>query len=325
MLLPLLALLSCAALGAGAGGVPTVASLSPPAQTAWRLLGQPQVQNFHSSAGLRRDLLSLGTLAFTPLNGNFQNSSLTIDGAPAVLAASRWAACEGSRTGAAGAIAVANAVRLPFESRAALQSWTLTPANSDAAAAPHVLAANLDGPFFRACDGAGAGAGACGWGTSFPVDRASFTSTLVSVADQPAMLTVDSLTGTAAASALWWRSGGVGDIALAVVAQNSTFAATGAFAGTAVLQHAFAAGATAAEALAALAALRGDAAFDAAFAAACAKQGGSPREAELIKGLTEPELINAVVAGCRVAVAAGEAPGWPVAAAAAARRAALKL
>ena len=56
------------------------------------------------------------------------------------------------------------------------------------------------------------------------------------------------------------------------------------------------------------------------FAAACAKHGGSPREAELIKGLTEPELINAVVAGCKVAVAAGSA-GWAPSPAAAKPRA----
>ena len=251
-----------AALSLRASAVPSVAHLAPPAQTAWRLLGQPQVQNFWSSAGLRRDLISLGTLSFLPINGNFQNSSLALDGAPAVLASSRWGVCEGTRAGAAGAVAVANAVRLPFESRAALQSWTLSPGDARA----HALAANLDGPFFRRCDVRGGAA--CGWGTAFPVDRGNFEASVTSAAGRPAMLTVDRVTGAAAASALWWRSGGRG-LTLTLLADNNTFAATGAFAGVAVLQQAFAVAADAPTALAQLAALMADADFDAAWARAC--------------------------------------------------------
>ena len=262
-MLATLLLLCCAALPRAAAGVPSVASLAPPARTAWRLLGQPQVQNFWAAAGLRRDLVSLGTLAFTPLNGNYQNSSLAIDGAPGVLDSSRWGVCTGERTGAAGGVAVANEVRLPFESRAALQEWALTPGDG----AAHALSIGADGPFFRACDAPGGGA--CGWGTTFPVDRASFAASLTRAGSRQVMLTVDATTGAAAASAVWWRSGGVGDVAATVVPVNSTFALAATFSGPAVLRQAFAAGADAAAAVAALTPLLDDGSFDAAWAGAC--------------------------------------------------------
>ena len=259
----LTALLLCAVSSLASAGVPSVASLAPPSRTAWRLLGQPQVQNFWSSAGLRRDLISLGTLAFTPLNGNYQNSTLAIDGAAGVLESSRWGVCSGERAGAAGGVAIANEVRLPFESRAALQEWTLTPGDG----AAHTLAVGADGPFFRACDAPGGGS--CGWGTTFPVDRSSFAASLLRVGAREVMVTVDDTTGVAAASAMWWRSGGTSDLTVTVVHDNSSFALTGAFSGPSVLRQAFAAGTDAAAALTALTPLLDDGAFEAAWAGAC--------------------------------------------------------
>lgn len=47
------------------------------------------------------------------------------------------------------------------------------------------------------------------------------------------------------------------------------------------------------------------------FSSIAAKHGGTEREAELIKALSEPEIINAVMAGSKVQPAAGAAPGWP--------------
>jgi len=47
------------------------------------------------------------------------------------------------------------------------------------------------------------------------------------------------------------------------------------------------------------------------FAEVAARHGGTPRELELIKALCENDVINAVVAGCKVQQAAGAAPGWP--------------
>ena len=63
----------------------------------------PVVQNFWSSATLRREsakgsgLIGLGPLAFTPYNGNFQNSSFSLDNRTFPLATNSWAVCEGTR------------------------------------------------------------------------------------------------------------------------------------------------------------------------------------------------------------------------------------
>jgi len=257
-----------------AGAVPSIASLAPPALPARRLLGLPQVQNFWAASGLRRDMISLGTLAWTPLNGNMQNSTMRVDGLDATLAESRWGICEGTRAGAAGDVAIANAVRMPFESRSLLQRWTLAPADAGAGAGAgdtvHALLINLDGPFFRACDVPGGPS--CGWGTSFPVDRTNFAASLSPIGGGGAlaMVTVDGTTGIAAASTLWWRSGGSGALAVSINAANNTFDIAGNFSGITVLQQAIAAGNDAPAALAALAALLDEATYDAAFDGACA-------------------------------------------------------
>ena len=263
-----LASASLLARSAAAAGVPTVADLAPRALKERRLQSLPQVQNFWGAVGLRHDLVSLGTMALTPFNGNFVNASLAIDGAPAVLASSRYLACEGLRAGTAGVVGVVNAVRLPFEQYAVLQRWLLTPGDG----AAHALAANLDGPFFRACDNSPS-SGNCGWGLSFPVDRASFAS---SVAADGTMLTVDSVTGVASASRLWFAKD-AGNVSVTVVAANNTFNVVGSFADASgggagagvALQFAVAVGADAAAARAALASLLGDASFEAEFEGAC--------------------------------------------------------
>lgn len=250
-----------------AAAVPTLAQLAPRALPERRLQSLPQVQNFVGAVGLRHDLVSLGTMALSPFNGNFLNSTLSVDGAPAVLASSRYGACEGTRAGTAGVVAIENAVRLPFEQPAVLQRWLLSPGD----ALPHVLAANLDGPFFRACDLA-PGQGTCGWGTSFPVDRATSFTSSIDAADGT-MLTVDGKTGVAVASRVWFE-GGAGSVSVTVDASNATFMMEGSFTdasgerGVALLQ-AMGVGVDAAAALAALAPLLGDGGFAAAFSDAC--------------------------------------------------------
>jgi hypothetical protein len=258
---------------------PSIASLALPPLPERRLLALPQVQNFYGSVGLRRDLLSLGTMALTPYNGNFQNcSALLIDGAPVALAATAMRWYEGARNGStAGGATVEGAVRMPFEAYAVLQSWRITAAAGDGGGAPaaqHTASAYLDGPFFYRCDGAAGGAGApqCGWGTAFPTDRSAFDLSLAPLTAVPnvtAMVTVHRGSGTATASALWWRGGG-GSVAVAP-APNATFALAAAFEGAgAVLQQAIAVGDDAPTALARLRALVGDAEFDAAWADAAA-------------------------------------------------------
>ena len=257
----------CAAAARFAAGVPTVAELSPRALKERRLQSLPQVQNMVGAVGLRHDLVSLGTMAMTPFNGNLQNSSLSIDSAPAVLATSRYGACTGERAGAAGVVAIENSVRLPFEQHAVLQRWLLTAGDG----AAHTLSANFDGPFFRACGGTLPSEGSCGWGTTFPVDRQSFTST---VDADGTMVTVDSKTGTAVASRIWFANAS-GTVSVTVVAINSTFSVEGSFAdasgggGAVSLLQAMGVGASRADALAALAPLIGDAGFAAAFDDAC--------------------------------------------------------
>ena len=262
-----IALLLAARAAAVAAAVPSLEQLAPRALPELRLQSLPQVQNFVGAVGLRHDLVSLGTMALTPFNGNFQNSTLFIDGAPAVSASSRYGVCTGSRAGTAGVIGVVNEVRLPFEQHAVLQRWLLAPGDGLA----HALSANFDGPFFRACDLA-PGQGACGWGTSFPIDRASFASSVD--ADSGIMLSVDGVTGVAVASRLWFQ-GTSGGVVASVVTSNQTFDIVGSFAdtsggvGSVALQQAMAVGRNASEALAALAPLASDAGFAAAFADAC--------------------------------------------------------
>ena len=271
MALPLLAALFLAHLPPTAlGQPPTIASLALPPLPERRLLALPQVQNFFGSVGLRRDLLSLGTMALTPYNGNFQNcSALLIDGAPVALASTAMRWFEGARNGStAGGATVEGATRMPFEVYAVLQSWRIAAAGGT----PHTASAYLDGPFFYRCDAGDAGAPQCGWGTAFPTDRSAFDLSLAPLTALPnvtAMVTVHRGSGTATASALWWRGGG-GSVAVAT-APNSTFALSAAFEGSgAVLQQAIAVGDDAPTALARLRALVGDAEFDAAWADAAA-------------------------------------------------------
>ena len=247
--------------------VPTIAELAPIALPERRLQSLPQVQNFVGAVGLRHDLVSLGTMALTPFNGNFQNSSLFIDNEPAVLTSSRYGACEGTRSGAAGVVGIVNQVRLPFEQHAVLQKWTLATGDQET----HSLTANFDGPFFRSCDLSASDEGSCGWGTNFPVDRPSFVSTFDT--NTGTMLSVDSKTGVAVASRLWF-SGSAGNVTANVIGTNSTFAISATFrdtSGADVVQllQAMAVGNSAPEALTALFPLMMDSGFASSFDDAC--------------------------------------------------------
>jgi hypothetical protein len=261
---------SAGAAGAGAAeAVPSLRYLAPSAVREMPLAALPVVQNFYGAVQLRHDMLSLGAMAMTPFNGNFQNGSLAVDGAAAALESHQWGACEGTRVGAAGAVTVLNVVRMPFESYAVQQTWTFAAAD----AGPHTVSAVFDGPFFRLCDVPGQGP--CGWGTTFPVDRGTYTTSVVPVTDSgvvyAVMVTVDGATGAAGASVAWFAGGaGAGAVSAAVIAENNTFAVTATFPGTqATLQHVAVAANSSAAAVAAVTALLGDGAFAAAWAGAC--------------------------------------------------------
>lgn len=243
---------------------PSISDLAPGVFRDMPLLSAPIVQNFFGASSLRHDMISLAAMAWSPYNGNFQNGSFSVDGLAAEVATTQWRSCEGLRTGTAGDVAIANAVRMPFEAFAFLQLWSLTAADVDS----HTVVANLDGPFFRFCDVDGQGP--CGWGTTFPVDRAAFSATLVPVGGGvTAMVTVDSVTGVACASAVWWR-GGAGNASVAVVSANNTFSLSAQFdSGSAVLQQAAAVGNSSAEALQLLGTLLGDSAFSASWEGSC--------------------------------------------------------
>jgi hypothetical protein len=247
---------------------PTLFELAPAAARDMPLLSAPVVQNFFGASSLRHDMVSLAAMAWSPYNGNFQNGTFAVDGFPAEVATTQWRACEGLRTGTAGDVAIANAVRMPFESYAFQQLWSLSAADADV----HTVTANLDGPFFRFCDVDGQGA--CGWGTTFPIDRASYSATLVALpSGVTAMVTVDGVTGVACASAIWFHGSGGGEnttVDVGVFAANRTFSLTATFAGGgAVLQQVAAVGNSSAAALALLAGFVGDAAYAAAWSGAC--------------------------------------------------------
>lgn len=241
---------------------PSLATLALPPRPEHRLQALPIVQNFVGAVSLRHDMVSLGAMALTPFNGNFLNcSALLVDGVSATLASSAYTPCEGTRTGAAGGVTVVNRVRMPFEQPAVTQEWKFANAGSGT----HTVSTYLDGPFFRRCGPRGVGA--CGWGTRYPVDRASFALSLVPLSGGGgmAMLAVDSVTGVAAAAALWWAHGSSGNVSIAA---NKTFLFEGSFVGDAAsLLHATAVADTPAAALAALGALK--AAWDAEWAGAC--------------------------------------------------------
>jgi hypothetical protein len=206
-------------------------------------------------------------MALTPYNGNFQNcSTLLIDGAPVSLEATSLRWYEGARNGSSPSGAtVVGATRMPFESYAVQQTWAIS-----AGPGPHTLSSYLDGPFFFKCDNhLDAHSPACGWGTSFPTDRSTFTLSLHPTAAEnvTAMVTMHIVSGTATASAVWWRGGGSVSVA---VASNFTFLLTGGFSGVSVLQQAIVVGDNVPAALARLNALLGDAAFDAAWGGAAA-------------------------------------------------------
>jgi hypothetical protein len=264
--------------GAGSGsssGVPSIWDLTPSPVKEMPLQGMPVVQNFWGAVGLRHDMLSLGTMALTPYNGNFQNGSMSVDGLPAVTASAQWAPCEGVRTGAAGVVGIVNAVRMPFESYAVQQTWTFTA--PDVGPDAHEVTANLDGPFFRFCDVAGQGP--CGWGTVFPIDRTSFSATVDSATvdgvQYDVMVTVDSVTGVSAASVVWF-AGSSGpsapptSVSVSVVPGNNTFQLLATFTGTsAVLQQAMAVANNSGAAVAAVMAYLGDPSFSTAWEGAC--------------------------------------------------------
>jgi len=245
---------------------PSLQEMAPATARDMPLLSAPIVQNFYGATSLRHDMVSLAAMAWSPYNGNFQNGTFTVDGLSAEVETTQWRACEGLRTGAAGNVAIANAVRMPFESYAFQQIWSLTAADFDS----HTVKASLDGPFFRFCDADGQGA--CGWGTTFPVDRASFSATLIQLNNSlMAMVTVDGVTGVACASVFWFRDGAVNSsLAVATVAGNQTFSLTASFAGgSAVLQQVAAVGNSSTEALQLLSQYIGDSGFSAAWSGAC--------------------------------------------------------
>jgi hypothetical protein len=95
------------------------------------LRAMPLVSNAYGAATLRPDvepgfgLLSLGPITSAPFNGNMQNSTLVVDGAPLAVAVTGWGVCEATRasnTSTPGPY-VSNAVRLPWEQHAFLQEW----------------------------------------------------------------------------------------------------------------------------------------------------------------------------------------------------------
>jgi hypothetical protein len=175
-------------------------------------------------------LIGLGPITSAPFSGNFQNSTLLVDGAPLLVGDTAWGVCESTRTSRGASLPrVVNRVRMPFEQHAFMQQWELLGASS--------VQYNLDGPFFRQCDvGSSSGGGppmpnyenACGWGVVMPVDRVNFTRTVsVEPTTQLAvMLVADTLTQTFAASALW-LAGDKSAISIDVDDTNMGFVAKG--------------------------------------------------------------------------------------------------
>lgn len=151
---------------------------------------------------------------------------------------------------------------------AVLQRWSIDDPNEG----PHAISTYLDGPIFFQCDNRKVDrhSPSCGWGTSFPVDRSTFRYTLnaTRLPGVIAMVTVHAGSGTASASAFWWRANSGGTNLTVAIAPNSTFLLEGSFVTTGELLQAMAVGSSDASALAALEVLLGDAQFDAAFAAA---------------------------------------------------------
>ena len=230
----------------------------------------PHVQNFIGSVGLRHDMVSLGTMALTPFNGNFQNCTpLLVDDFEVSLEQHSLQWYEGTREGrsALGA-SVFNRLRMPFEKYAVLQSWSI----NDPIEGNHTLSTFLDGPIFYQCDNRKRDpqSPSCGWGTTFPVDRTAFVYTLnaTSLSGVTAMVTVHAGSGTASASAFWWRAGSGGASLSVAIAPNSTFQLSGGFVTMGELRQVIAVGSSDAAALAELEALIGDAQFDASFASA---------------------------------------------------------
>jgi hypothetical protein len=264
-------LIAVACTRAATAAVPSLQDLAPRAIPEMPLISMPVVQNFWGAVDLRHDMSSLGAMAMTPFNGNFQNGSMSVDDIAAMTASTQWAVCEGIRSGSAGAISVLNVVRMPFETYAVQQTWTLAAAD----ATTHTVEMNLDGPYFRLCDVQGQGP--CGWGTNFPINREAYALSISNVTVgqmlYPVMVTVDSETGAAGAMSMWFQSSGSdssASVSVSIDASNNTFMLTGTFASTeATLLQVMVAGPSAAAALASLQTYLGDAAFQAAFDGAC--------------------------------------------------------
>lgn len=222
--------------------VPSISSLAPPAYAENPLVAFPVVQNFWGAVDLRHDMVSLGAMAMTPYNGNFQNSTFIIDGNEAITASTRWNICEGIREGSAGTIGITNAVRMPFESYAVLQQWSITvtePINNDdddnGNGNNHSITANFDGPFFNLCDIPNGGTGPCGWGTNFPIDRSDYTASIIPLPLNNSnivlqvMITVQKLTGVTGASVVWWDTTLPNALSVQIIPSNSTFNLTASF------------------------------------------------------------------------------------------------
>ncbi len=150
---------------------PTLKQLSADWVDGVPLRDTPTVSNFWGNVGLRHDIASLDAMTFTPYNGNLLRSNLTVDGGEVRMNQTRWNACEaGRRTDPAAppsATRVVSAVRLPFEQRAVIQRWAITPSALQQGARDHTAQLELDGPIFEHC-------GSCGWGVILPTNRSLF-------------------------------------------------------------------------------------------------------------------------------------------------------
>ena len=263
-------------------GVPSISSLAPPPYAENPLSSMPIVQNFYGATNLRHDMISLSTLALTPFNGNFQNSTLFIDENKAITASTQWNICEGVRVGTAGSIGIVNTVRMPFETYSILQQWDITVSesitNDDDNVNPtnHTISSNLDGPYFNLCDYPG-GTGPCGWGTNFPIDRIDYTLSIqpltVNNITYQIMLTEQKTTGVVGASVIWFDTTVPTTLSISILSTNNTFTLFASFltnsTTTVILKQAIVAANTTAVALASITTYLSSFSFGTAWTSAC--------------------------------------------------------
>ena len=223
----------------------------------------PVVSNFFGASNLRPDGFSIGPITLGGFNGNFFNSSLSIDGSPFKLDQLTWESCSGTRTSNA-AQNISVVTRMPLDERVILQQ--IKPISQQ----QKTIRFQFDGPFFRTCDDEDPSPNdpgypsSCGWGLGLPTDRSNFKLSIINDNDSSAaiMMVEDTLSKAVSASSLVSTCR---DFKIEVV--NDGFVGEGSMAAGCSLQHIIAVADSVEEASALLSKHSSD--FDKSFFLSC--------------------------------------------------------